>query len=235
MKLLIKTSLLVALLISGAHSSANEIKRFAVTPTQTTPGNQVSFTIESSKDNQSSQLWCGINIDFGNGTSVDVRLGQNGDADLRYTHQYSYPNPGTYIATVTGKGLTRGLKSAVACIGPAQKVSIKVLDPDTIRLQMELERTKRDQMIRDQVARDTADRIARENMERQRQLEAQRKEQEADAKTKELERKIRELEQANTKPSAPAARPAPAPSTVKPEIKEDSAPPAKKGKADSIL
>jgi hypothetical protein len=236
MKPLIKISFLAALSFLSAHALAHEIKGFSVTPAQTTPGAQVSFIIETAKASPSSALWCGITIDFGNGSSADVRLGQNGDADLRYTQQFAYPSPGTYTATLSGKGLTRGLKSAIPCVGPAQKVTIKVLDPDVIRMQMELERSKRDQTIRDQINRDTADRISRENMERLRQLETQRKEQEAEAKTQELERKIRELEQAKNKASEPAAtKPTPAAKTPKPEPKEDSVPPAKKGKADSIL
>jgi hypothetical protein len=235
MKHLLKSSLFLALSLIGTHSFANEIKAFSVSQAQTTPGAQVSFIIEANKAGPSSTLWCGINIDFGNGSSADVRLGLNGDADLRYTQQYSYPSPGTYTATLSGKGLTRGLKSAIACNGPAQKVSIKVLDPDVIRMQMELERTKRDQVVRDQMARDSADRITRENMERNRQLETQKKEQELHAKTQELERKVRELEQANNKASPPVARPAPSATTPKSEPKENSAPPAKKGKADSIL
>lgn len=235
MKFLIKFFLFAAFTFLGSYSSANEIKGFTVTPGQTTPGAQVNFIIESAKAGPSSTLWCGVNIDFGNGSSADVRLGQNGDADLRFTQQHAYPNPGTYTATLTGKGLTRGLKSAIACVGPAQKVSIKVLDPDVIRMQLELERTKRDQVIRDQVARETADRLSRENMERQRQLDTKKKDQEAETKTQELERKIRELEQEKNKASAPSARPAPNPTAPKSEPKEDATAPAKKGKADSIL
>jgi len=252
MKHIYKTSLLTIAALVASHSFANEIRGLTVTPPQATPGTQVSFIIESAKASPSSALWCGINIDFGNGNSSDIRLGQNGDADLRYTFLYTYPSPGTYTATVSGKGLTRGLKSAVACFGAPQRVSIRIVDPEVIRMQMEIERNKRDQAIREQVARETADKIARETAEKvardreisdrlaresadkQKLLDAQKKEQEAEAKTQELERKIRELEQAKSKPSTPQ-KPSNPTTAPKSEPKEDSAPPAKKGKADSIL
>jgi hypothetical protein len=173
-------------------------------------------------------LWCGVTIDYGNGASTDIRLGLNGDADLRYIAQYAYPNPGSYTATVKGKGITRGLKSAIPCSGSALKVNVNVVDLELIRVQMELERTKREQ-----AARDAADRIEKDNFEKQKQLEAQRKEQEADAKNRELERKIKALEESKSKNAAPV-RPAPPQPASKSEPKTDTAP-AKKPKADSIL
>ena len=216
---------MISIFIFGSSSFANEIKGFAVGQTLTAPGSQISFVIEAAKASQSSSLWCGVNVDFGNGSSIDIRLGQNGDADLRKTLQYAYPNPGTYTATLSGKMLTRGLMSAAECKGAPQKVNIKVVDPEISRMQIELERTKREQSIRDQEVREAAGRIARENIERQKlldqkllELETQKKQQEVEAKTQELERKIRELEQAKNKAAVPIRQA-----------------PAKKDKADSIL
>jgi hypothetical protein len=233
MKLHTRNLISMASLLLVLDASANEIKSFSANTIQSSPGAQVSFTVESVKSSSSSTLWCGVTIDYGNGASTDIRLGLNGDADLRYIAQYAYPNPGSYTATVKGKGMTRGLKSAIPCSGSALKVNVNVVDPELIRVQMELERTKREQAIREQVARDSADRIEKDNFEKQKQLEAQRKEQEADAKNRELERKIKALEESKSKIAAPV-RPAPPQPASKSEPKTDTAP-AKKPKADSIL
>jgi flagellar biosynthesis GTPase FlhF len=250
MKLHTRNLISMASLLLVLDASANEIKSFSANIIQSSPGAQVSFTVESVKSSSSSTLWCGVTIDYGNGASTDIRLGLNGDADLRYIAQYAYPNPGSYTATVKGKGITRGLKSAIPCSGSALKVNVNVVDLELIRVQMELERTKREQAARDaadrirvqmelertkreQAARDAADRIEKDNFEKQKQLEAQRKEQEADAKNRELERKIKALEESKSKNAAPV-RPAPPQPASKSEPKTDTAP-AKKPKADSIL
>lgn len=72
--------------------------------------------------------WCGLHIDFGNGTSRDVRVGEQGEADLRLRLAYRYPSPGLYTIRIQGRSMTRGLRSAGACAGAPKTAMVRVVD-----------------------------------------------------------------------------------------------------------
>ena len=74
-------------------------------------------------------VWCGLRIDFGNGTSRDIRVGDNDRADLNLRVPVQYASPGDYQVKVSGRQLARGLRSALPCEGEARSIVLRVLRP----------------------------------------------------------------------------------------------------------
>ena len=79
-------------------------------------------------DKAGAATWCGLRVDFGNGTGRDIRVGDKGDADLQLQVSYRYPNAGLYTVTVAGTRMVRGLKSAGACEGGDRTLQLRVTD-----------------------------------------------------------------------------------------------------------
>ena len=96
---------------------SQEIVSFNVEPEKVVEGTEAVFRVNLAKPFSTTNVWCGLRIDFGNGESKNIRVGENGDQDLNFTYKYTYSNVGTYNASVVGEFMTRGLKSATACIG----------------------------------------------------------------------------------------------------------------------
>lgn len=69
-------------------------------------------------------VWCGLRVDFGDGETRDIRVEDN---PLLLTKAYAAP--GNYTVRADGKGIFRGLKSAVPCLGDAQAILIVVANP----------------------------------------------------------------------------------------------------------
>ena len=104
----------------GLHASlafSQEILSFNVEPEKVVEGTETVFRVNFAKTVTNTNFWCGLRIDFGNGESKDIRVGENGDKDLNFTYKHSYSNAGTYNASVVGQYMSRGLRSAPACTG----------------------------------------------------------------------------------------------------------------------
>ena len=177
---------------------------------------EVTFKVELKK--QGPLTWCGLLFNFGNGESRTVRVGDNGDEDINTLITYQYPNPGTYIASVEGKLLIRGIKSVIPCGGERQQLTVTVVDLETKRLREDLllvEAEKRERQEKDQKARE---------LERQKAEDLAQKEEILKKREQELRR------QAELKKVEPKKIEAPKLLELK---KED--PPKPKAKAESIL
>jgi len=70
--------------------------------------------------------WCGLAIDFGDGSAQDVRVGDRGQGDLALDIEHRYEKAGTYVIAVRGKNLIRGLRTAFSCDGELQPLSLLV-------------------------------------------------------------------------------------------------------------
>ena len=70
--------------------------------------------------------YCGMQIEWGDGSSQEYRLQRSGSEPVRLTKRYS--RIGDYTIIVKGKFLIRGLKTAGACKGQDLNLSIKVID-----------------------------------------------------------------------------------------------------------
>ena len=71
-------------------------------------------------------VWCGLRIDFGNGATRDIRVGDNDKADLALRVPIQYGSPGEYLVKVSGRLLSRGLRSASPCEGEARSTLLRV-------------------------------------------------------------------------------------------------------------
>lgn len=118
--------LLVVIGLSASLAHSQEIISFNVEPDKVTQGAEVFLQVNFSKIAASDNVWCGLKIDFGNGESRNVRIGENGDKDLKFSFKYTYPNLGTYTASVEGIYMHRGLKSASSCLGSKKVVKVIV-------------------------------------------------------------------------------------------------------------
>lgn len=83
--------------------------------------------------------WCGIRIDFGNGSVRDFRVGENGAADFPLRVPHRYPSAGAYAIKVTGQALSRGLRSVSACDGGERLVNVLAEDPAMRRMKEDTE------------------------------------------------------------------------------------------------
>jgi hypothetical protein len=104
----------------GLHASlafSQEILSFNVEPEKVVEGTEAVLRVNFAKTVPNTNVWCGLKIDFGNGESKNIRVGENGDKDLNLTYKYTYTNAGTYSASVVGEYMSRGLKSAIGCTG----------------------------------------------------------------------------------------------------------------------
>lgn len=119
----------VLTLLLGLHASlafSQEILSFNVEPDKVVEGTEAVFRVNFAKSVSNSNIWCGLRIDFGNGDSKNIRVGENGDKDLNFTYKYTYPNVGTYSASVVGEYMSRGLKSATGCTGNKRTYKVVV-------------------------------------------------------------------------------------------------------------
>lgn len=85
-------------------------------------------TLLLSLDKTSASVWCGLRVDFGNGSDQNLRVGERGETDLQMQVRYRYPTPGLYTVRVFGAALMRGLRSVVACEGGERSFQVRVTD-----------------------------------------------------------------------------------------------------------
>jgi hypothetical protein len=145
--------------------------------------------------------WCGLQVNWGNGETQDLRIGDDNSKTTPVVLTYKYKAPGNYTITAQPRTLVRGLKTATSCDGSTKPVAITVIDQMAEResaLQAERERAKKEAAEREQALT-------------LKELELQRKELEV---RKELARREDEIRKRSNAPSAPAPAPA-SPSTPK--------------------
>jgi hypothetical protein len=112
--------------LNASLAFSQEILSFNVEPEKIIEGTEAVFRINFAKTSSSASAWCGLKIDFGNGDTKNIRIGENGDKDLNFSIKYTYPNVGTYSASVVGEYMSRGLKSAIGCAGPKRTYKVVV-------------------------------------------------------------------------------------------------------------
>ena len=86
-------------------------------------GTEVEITVERFPE---SLVRCGVSVDAGDGTVRDLRF-EDGQSTSVMKHVYK--EPGVYKVAATGKGLMRGLRSLVPCVGSARSMEIAVGGP----------------------------------------------------------------------------------------------------------
>lgn len=110
-----------------APAMAQEIESFQVITPNPQPGQDVVLELRLRKAGDT--VGCGIKADFGNGADAEVRIGQNGEADLVTTFSTRYPAAGNYSAIVQGVFISRGLRSVPACQGGPRALAVSIGQP----------------------------------------------------------------------------------------------------------
>jgi hypothetical protein len=200
-------SSLLASLTGQAYGQ--EVIGFSASSRQVSVGDPMTFTLRLAPSPGGINN-CAVLVDFGNGESQYVRINSSApESELRFPINYKYPNPGNYTASAKGKLMVRGLNTLVGCTGEKTE-PVAVVDPQVIKMKMELERTQRE--LKDREEREA---LRREQELRQREEEVKRREEEALRVRIEAER-IRAQNEARKSAPAPAPAPKPAPSNVTP-------------------
>lgn len=178
--------------IATCSANAQTIESLRVENNPTELGEATRFQL--SLKEATGTAWCGLRIEFGNGTFRDIRIGEAGIDDLKPTFSALYASPGRYQVSVKGRNLSRGLKSAQACDGQAQS-SVTVEDTQTRKLREELERRERSaQPQQPDAQRNDIDR-KRELDSRELELKRREGELELERQKLDLEFRRRELEE----------------------------------------
>ena len=193
-------SFLLASLSGQAY--AQEIIGFSASSKQVLASDEMTFTLRLAPSPGGINN-CAVLVEFGNGESQNVRVNSSAnEPELRFTFNYKYSNPGNYTASAKGKLLVRGLNTLPGC-GGEKTESLVVVDPQVIKMRMELVRTQRELKEREE-----REALRREQELRQREEEVKRREEEALRVRLEAER-IRAQNEAKKVAPPPAPKPAP--------------------------
>jgi hypothetical protein len=116
----------LTLLLNVSMVYAQEILALSVESEKIVVGTEAVFQVKFAKSSTGANVWCGLKIEFGNGESKNIRIGENGDKDMALTYKYTYPHVGTYNASVVGEYMTRGLRSAPGCAGSKKTLQVSI-------------------------------------------------------------------------------------------------------------
>ena len=158
------------MLYLGLQAQAAEIEGIAHTGS-----NEVGKThsIKLKLKSDSGGIYCGINIDWGDGQNQEYRVGKDFEIPPPYQVEHMYHESGTKKITLKGVALIRGLGSVGPCLGEFTD-TINIIDPQKIQANKE---------------KVLAERLANEKDERRRRDEAARLAiEEANAKIAEAEK-----------------------------------------------
>ena len=110
--------------------NAQTLQRLKVDSLRAPANSSISVLIEYTPEDPN---WCGLTLDFGDGTKQTIRIGHEQDKSSPLRRTKVYQAPGTYILSVEGTSLARGLRSAIACGGNPQPLTITVFDAEKER------------------------------------------------------------------------------------------------------
>lgn len=124
-----KIGLAFAATIIPMLAFAQEIKGLRYSPPVATVDSEVVFQIDMSYKPNTSLVWCSLEVDFGNGETKKIRLGDDFKVKDTLAVPYTYAKAGEYVATVDGSFFIEGFSKVPAppCEGKKQQVTIKVI------------------------------------------------------------------------------------------------------------
>jgi len=207
----------IVIAVFASQVASQELHELIIPAGRSPAGSAIPVQIRFSGVTEANS-YCGLEVNYGDGEIQAIRAGQNGAQDfpLKLTHIYKVP--GQYAIAVVGKFVTRGLKSASACGGPAKQASITIFDEAAEKAKQEAARRERDLADREQELRRVSERLERDRKE-QAAKEQSLREQELANRERELEAKERLLKQKEQQqqPKPVATKPAPKPTVVAPD------------------
>jgi len=192
-----RKQLLLAFLFAAAFCNdllAQEIQGIRVVQTRIATGAPLLIQIDFNNSNAGNPN-CGLEINFGDGDTSTVRVGANGPQDFPLKLTHSYKSPGQYALRAEGKGIFRGLKSALACGGSVAQLTVTAFDEaaekakeDAIKAQQAAEKAKEDAIREQQAAEMAKEAAIREQKAAEMAKDAAIKERKLAAKEAELRR-----------------------------------------------
>lgn len=128
-----KFGLALAAILITTSVEAQEIKELRYSPSEVRVGSEMVFQVVMSYRPNTSLVWCSLEVDFGNGDTKKIRLGEDFSVKNTLTVPYTYTKPGEYVATVDGSFFIEGISKVPAppCEGRKQQISLKVLKAPT--------------------------------------------------------------------------------------------------------
>lgn len=181
----------VILVMGLRQADAQNLRRVLVERPAVAVGTSLSIQVEADISGP-ERPYCGLTIDYGDGSRQDVRAGENGPGDFPIRVNHVYSNPGEYAIKVEGKFLARGFFSASACRGSVTSVSVRVFDA---RAEREMEESQLRQ--RELAARESQMRLEAQQMERQKLELAQKEQQQREEELALRRREIAARERSN--------------------------------------
>jgi hypothetical protein len=118
-------ALLLALLTNGAYGQ--ELTSLYVSHSEVGIGEQIEITLQLKPIPNSKQTVCNLVLDFGDGSSEQVRVTS---PRLAFSVKHSYQRPGPTAIRAEGKTRFQGLQTAIGCFGDAKSVAVNVLPED---------------------------------------------------------------------------------------------------------
>lgn len=196
-----KLCLSILLVLAPQYLVAQELKGLTASSEAVSVNEKVNFDVHLKVARD--LVWCGLRVDFGDGETRDIRVEENPSPLTK-----AYAAPGKYTVRATGKGLVRGLKSALPCLGDAQAVTVAVANP-AAELKLQEEKRAAQAAAEDLARREhelaLREKALKDNLAKQAQDNATRPER-APVKRTPAEPVALPAKQASA-PSAPASRP----------------------------
>ncbi len=119
--------------------------------------------------------FCGIRVEWGDGSGQDYKLERSGSEPIKLTKRYN--RIGDFTISVKGKLLIRGLKTAGSCKGQDLNLLIKVIDIEQQRQKLEIDRVS-EQLKIEAARRQQLELRLREDQLKQKESELKQKEEE---------------------------------------------------------
>ena len=117
--------------------------------------------------------YCGLRVEWGDGSGQDYRLERSGSEPIRLNKRYS--RIGDFTISVKGKLMIRGLKTAASCKGQDLALTIKVIDTEQQKQKAEIDRVS-EQLKMEAARRQQLELRLREEQLKQKESELKQKE-----------------------------------------------------------
>lgn len=123
-----KQELLVLIFSFWCHSAfSQEISSLTLKNDKVSIGEAVSIIL-GLKNGASTNTYCGLELNFGDGVIETIRVQQNAQNMTSIDLAHTYTNPGRYTINVEGKFHFQGISSAIPCSGQSKQAVVNVID-----------------------------------------------------------------------------------------------------------
>lgn len=211
-----KQELLVLIFSFWCHSAfSQEISSLTLKADKVSIGEAVSIIL-GLKNGASTNAYCGLELNFGDGVIETIRVQQNAQNMTSIDLAHTYTNPGRYTINVEGKFHFQGISSAIPCSGQSKQAIVNVIDNAAEKIKEET----RNQI---KILSEKEAELQKKEKELQamqlqllsaRESELQRKEEELQQKIKQMDREKQISPQASNRREKKVEQPIPSPENI---------------------